>query len=100
MSSLLVELQSDSIKENIVGDVPVHPPELVIEIVEVVVNPAGTTTTNSVSLMILKEVFIPPKSTDVTALKLFPVIVTNVFSGPDDGEKLVIIGAGQNIEVL
>ena len=76
---------------------PEHPPELVIEILAELLSPEGTWADISVSLIIVKVVVIPSKKTDAASLKLLPLIVIKVFSGPLIGEKDDIIGSGQKL---
>jgi hypothetical protein len=74
-----------------------QPPELVIDIIEELDVPAGTSVVISESLIIVNEASIPSNVTDVASLKKFPVIVIRVFSGPLIGKKDVNIGAGHKL---
>ena len=85
------------IKLKLVVALPMQPPELVIDIIEELDVPAGTSVVISESLIIVNDASIPSNVTDVASLKKLPVIVIKVFSGPLIGEKEVSIGAGQKL---
>jgi hypothetical protein len=57
------------------------------------VAPAGTVATTRLSLWNAKLAFTPANLTAVTPVKRFPLIVTDVPTGPLEGEKLLIVGA-------
>ena len=82
------------------AEVPVQPPELVIEMADVLAVPEGTLTVISESLMIVNVALVPLKSNEVASVKLLPVIVISVFSGPLSGEKDVTIGAGHKFDTV
>ncbi len=86
-------MHSDSIRVNAFDDIPVHPPELVIEIIEAAVVPIGSKAVIVESSIILNVAFIPLNSKVTASVKLLPVIVTNVLSGPLKGANDVSIGA-------
>jgi hypothetical protein len=76
------------------------PPGVVIAIFPVTA-PLGTTAVTFVSENTVKPVaFTPPNVTFVVCLRLTPVMVTDVPTGPLVGEKLVICGMTRNILLL
>src|SRR5262245_16693258 len=67
-------------------------PPAVVTLITPVTAPVGTVAVIWVSETTVNEALMPPKVTFVPPLKLFPVIVTNVPTGPLVGEKLVMEG--------
>jgi len=57
-----------------------------------VVAPAGTVAVICVALLTVKVAATPLKRTSVVPVKFVPVMVTEVPTGPDVGEKLVMVG--------
>jgi hypothetical protein len=75
------------------------PPGVVMAILPVSA-PLGTIAVTRVSEFTVKVAFTPWKVTFVVCLRLTPVIVTAVPTGPLVGEKLAICGVTRNILLL
>jgi len=68
-----------------------------MEIVALVFNADAANTVIWLSLIIVKAAVTPLKDTSTALLKLLPLIVIKVFSGPLVGEKSEITGAGHGL---
>ena len=65
-----------------------------------VVAPAGTVAVICVALLMVKAAATPLKRTSVVPVKFVPVMVTEAPTGPDAGEKLVMVGGRIKLALL
>src|SRR3989442_952849 len=75
-------------------------PADVVTLIGPVVAPPGTVAVIDVDEFTVKLALVPLKRTAVAPVKVAPVIVTLVPTGPLVGEKLVIVGRGMTVKLL
>jgi hypothetical protein len=75
-------------------------PSGVVTVMGPVVAPAGTVAVICVLLLTVKVAATPLKRTSVVPVKFVPVMVTDAPTGPDAGEKLVMVGGRMTTKLV